>query len=391
MAEGAYRAGNVLLQVLLARALVPERYGTFSGAYSLFLVLVALLSLGITEAFIREGALRRERVGSVLAEFFSLRAVSAAATAAAIAAIAVSGGADAPVLFGVGLFLLARSVTAFLATVFRAREEIWKEFAVRAGETAVLLAIAGIALPASWSLATLVGALAAAAAAVAAAAYAGLRVRLSGFGWRFPRGAARRIAAAAPYGLPAVAGSWLLRIDIVAWQRLGGNAARTAFFAAAANVVLGAALAAAVACAALYPSLSRRRGMMGRGEYLRAAGLFLLLGGVLAAALAAAPGPIVRAAYGARYALATPWLAALAPFVVFLAPGIFAMTTLAARGRTIAIAILGLAPLAAKIVLDAVFVRRAPGWIAPSSILLEAVASGAAVLTGLSGTRAHYS
>ena len=379
LAEAAARVGNFLLQILLVRTLAPVRYGVFAYAYSLFFVVIALTSLGISEAFIREGSIGRERIGAVLSGFFSLRVLSAAAAAAVIAAVAAASGTDGPVIFGVGLFLLFRSVTAFLATVFRAREVIRKEFLLRLAETGVIVSVGGAALAMRWSLSTVVWSLAAAAAACMAAAIAIFRARVPGFSWSLPAGAGRRIVAAAPYGLPAVAGGWLLRIDVAAFQRLGHDPERTGYFAAAVNLVLAAGLVPAIASAGLYPGLAR--GERGTGVPVRRA-LFLFSGaGVLLAALFRfAPGLIVRSAYGARYLAAAPWLAALAPFLLFLAPGIFAASVLAARGETAVVCGVLLVPLAGNAASNLALFPRHPSAVVPVTIAWQALAAIAAVI-----------
>lgn len=388
-AEAAARAGNAVLQLLLVRAMAPERYGVFAYAYSLFLVVVALMSLGVSEAFVREGSIRRERLGSVLSEFFSLRMLSAGATSAVVLAVAISSRSESSVVLAVGLFLLFRSVTAFLATAFRAREAISREFALRTAESALLVAVAGAAVLFDWPLSTLVWGLTAAAGAALVAAIAGFRAFLPGFAWTLPPSAFRRILAAAPYGLPAVAGAWLLRIDIVFLQKAGGDSARTAFFAAAANLVLVAGLLPAIASAAVYPGISRRGSGRGMG---RAMLMFFGGGAILAGGLAASPEPLVRLAYGARYFGAVPWTVALAPFLVFLAPGVFAATVLAARGETGRLCLVTLVPLAIQALADAVLLPARPGAIAGTSIALEGLgACGAMAFVMLSPRRSSSS
>jgi O-antigen/teichoic acid export membrane protein len=373
MAESAARFGNVLLQVLLVRALDPARYGVFAYAYSLFLVVIPLTSLGIAEAFIREGAIRGERIGAVLSEHFSLRALSAGVAAAVIVAVSTAGGADSPVILAVGAYLLFRSLTSFLATMFRAREVIWKEFALRSVETAVIVAVGAAALALRWSLPRVVWALAAAGAACLAIAVVGFRTLLPDFAWRLPKRAIRRISAAAPYGLPAVAGGWLLRIDVVFFERMGGDAARTGYFASAVNLVLGAALVPVIAAAAVYPTLARRGA--GRGEGVgRLLAAFAAVGAVMSVALWASAVPVVRIAYGAGYAPASRWLAAAAPFLAFLSPAIFAATVLAARGRTGLLSAALLVPLAGVAVSDALCLPSRASAVVPLTIAWEAAA-----------------
>jgi len=374
LAESAARLGNVLLQVLLVRALAPDRYGVFAYAYSLFLVVISLTGLGIPEAFIREGAIRSERIGEVLSEHFSLRAISAAAAAAIVLAVSAGAGRDAPVILAVGAYLLFRSLTSFLATMFRAREVIWKEFALRSAETAVIVGVGAAALALRWSLVRVVWSLAVAGAACLAAAIVGFRALLPQFSWTLPRAAVRRIAAAAPYGLPAVAGGWLLRIDVVLFQRLGRDPVRTAYFASAVNVVLGAALVPVVAAAAVYPTLSRRGTGRGAGVGRLFAG-FAAAGAVMAAGLALGASRIVRIAYGPAYAPAAPWLAASAPFLAFLSPAIFAATVLAARGRASVLSAMLLAPLGGVAVSAALCFPAHAGAVVPVTIAWEALAS----------------
>jgi O-antigen/teichoic acid export membrane protein len=391
MAEAAARTGNLFLQVLLVRALAPARYGVFAYAYSLFLVVIALTSLGIAEAFIREGAIGRERIGSVLSGFFSLRALSGLVAAAIIAGVSATSGRDGPVILAVGLFLLFRSITAFLATAFRAREVIWKEFVLRLAEVAVLVSVAAAALALRWSLSAVVWSLAAAGAACLVAAVVVFRSRMPGFAWSIPPGALRRIAAAAPYGLPAVAGGWLLRIDIASFQQLGGDPERTAYFAAAVTLVLALGLVPAIASAALYPSLARE----GRGADAltgRVLLLFALAGAGLAAVLRAAPELLVRWVYGVRYLPTADWVSALAPFLLFLSPGIFAATILAARGRSVLLCAILLAPLAAQAVANFLLFPRHVAAVVPVSIGFEGIAAVTAVVfSRLSPSRADRS
>jgi O-antigen/teichoic acid export membrane protein len=391
MAEAAARAGNVFLQLLLVRALAPARYGVFAYAYSLFLVVIALTSLGITEAFVREGARARDRIGSVLSGFFALRALSGGVAAAIIAVVAATSGADGPVILAVGLFLLFRSMTAFLATTFRAREVIWKEFVVRLAEVLALVAVASVALALRWSLPTVVWSLAAAGAACLAAAIAAFRALMPGFSWSVPPGALRRIAAAAPYGLPAVAGGWLLRIDIAFFQQLGRDPEKTAFFAAAVTLVLAAGLVPAIASAALYPSLARG-GERADALVGRMLLLFGLAGAGLAAVLRAAPVFLVRAAYGPRYLPSAPWVSALAPFLLFLCPAIFAATVLAARGRAALLCVLLLVPLAVQAIADFfLFPSRAAAVVLVSIGLQAAVLVAGVIFLWLSRSRSYRS
>jgi len=389
MAEAAARIGNFLLQILLVRALAPVRYGVFAYAYSLFFVVIALTSLGISEAFIREGSIERERIGSVLSGFFSLRVLSAAVAAVIIAGVAAASGADGPVIFAVGLFLLFRSVTAFLATVFRAREVIRKEFLLRLAETAAIVGVGAAALAMRWTLSMVVWTLAAAAAACTAAAIVAFRFRVPGFSWSLPAGAWRRMMAAAPYGLPAVAGGWLLRIDVAAFQKLGHDPVRTAYFAAAVNLVLAAGLVPAIASAALYPALAR--GERGTGVPVgRVLLLFSGAGAGLAALLRFEPDLLVRWAYGARYMPAAAWLALLAPFLFFLSPCIFAASVLAARGEAAVVCGVLLIPLAGNAASTLALYPYHPNAVVPVTVAWEAVAAiSAAVFVYLSASRSR--
>ena len=391
MAEAAARIGNFLLQILLVRALAPVRYGVFAYAYSLFFLVIALTSLGVTEAFIREGSIGRERIGAVLSGFFSLRVLSAVVAAVIIAGVAAVSGADGPVIFAVGLFLLFRSVTAFLATVFRAREVIRKEFLLRLAETGAIVGVGAVALAMRWTLSTVVWTLAAAAGACMAAAIVAFRFRMPGFSWSLPAGAWRRMMGAAPYGLPAVAGGWLLRIDVAAFQKLGHDPERTAYFAAAVNLVLAAGLVPAIASAALYPALAR--GERGTGVPLaRALMLFSGAGIVLAALFRFEPDLLVRSAYGARYLPAAAWLAALAPFLLFLSPGIFASSVLAARGEAAAVCGVLLVPLAGNAASSLALFPSHPDAVVPVTIAWQGLAASAAMIfVYLSSLRSHRS
>jgi O-antigen/teichoic acid export membrane protein len=179
-----------------------------------------------------------------------------------------------------------------------------------------------------------------------------------------------------------VAGGWLLRIDIASFQQLGRDPERTAFFAAAVTLVLAAGLVPAIASAALYPSLAR-----GGSEIDAMAGRMLVLFGVggaaLAGALRASSGLLVRRAYGVAYLPAAAWVAALAPFLLFLSPGIFAATILAARGRAALVCAILLVPLAAQALANLFLFPRHAAGVVPVSIGLEAIAGIAAVVFAL--------
>jgi O-antigen/teichoic acid export membrane protein len=379
LAEASVRAANVILQFLLARALGRAQYGIFAYAYSLAMIVVPAGGIGLLEAFVRKGASRQEGVIPALSEFFPLRAASAAATFALIAAASLAQRPDASIVLAVGLFALFRSLTAFLAAAFRAAEVIWKEFALRCGEAAALLAVVFASMRFRPGLVSVSVTLAGAAALFFLLTLGVLRRVFPGLRWTWPRSWISAAARAAPLGLPALTGILLLRTDVVMIRRLTGDATATADYAAAVNLVLGAGLVPVTISAALFPALSRRRVAGGRELGASIFG-FVLLGGALALLVATQAERIVRLAYGAEFESAARIVVSLAPFLVFLAPTVFAATVLASRNAAGLLVVLALVPLGLKIAADLMLLPERLNRVPASSAAVQAVMLGGAAI-----------
>ncbi len=380
LAEAAVRGGNVVLQFVLARALGRGAYGTFAYAYSLALLVVAAGGIGLLEAFVRRAAAADGTVAGELSTFFPLRAASAAATLVLLAVLALAHRAGFPVVLAIGIFVLFRALTAFLASSFRAVEVIWKEFALRCGEAAVLLIVVFGAIRLRPGLASISVVLAGASGTFLLLTVAAFRKVFPDLAWMWPRSWASTVLRAAPLGLPALIGALLLRTDVILIQRVGRSAAATADYAAAVNIVLGAGLLPATIAAALFPALSRRSRNLGRNVILSGIAGFVLLGGMLALVLAGGAKTLVRLAYGPEFASAAAVVSALSPFLLFLSPTIFAATLLASRNSVVPLAGLAIVPLALKIVVD---LRLLPGGlssVAASSTILQAATFAVASL-----------
>ncbi len=391
LAEAAVRGGNVVLQFLLARALGRQQYGIFAYAFSLAMIVVPAGGIGLLEAFVRKGASAGEGVIPALSEFFPLRAASAAATLLLLAAVAVAQRTDSAVVFVVGLFALFRALTAFLAAAFRAADVIWKEFALRSAEAAGLLAVVFASMRFRPGLVSVSATLAVAAAAFFALTLVVFRRVFPGFRWKWPPGWLSAAVRAAPLGLPALAGVLLLRTDVVLIRRLTGDAAATADYAAAATLVLGVGLVPVTIAAALFPALSRRS-LLGRREIGASLLGFLGLGGGLALLVRLEGKRMVRLAYGPEFDSAAGIVAALSPFLVFLAPTVFAAAILASRNAAGRLFALALVPLLLKVGVDFLLlpggIRRLPA----SSTAVQAVMfAGALVFLFLRPRRSDIS
>jgi O-antigen/teichoic acid export membrane protein len=373
LAEAAVRGGNVVLQFLLARALGRAQYGIFAYAFSLAMIVVPAGGVGLLEAFVRRGAAGKGGVVGALSEFFPLRTISAAVTFALLVATALAHKPDFAVVLAVGLFALFRALTAFLASAFRAAEVIWKEFALRCGEAAVLLAVTFASIRSRPSLVAISVTLAAAAALFLVLTLRVFRRVFPGLRWIWPRSWISTAVLAAPLGLPALMGILLLRTDVVLIRRLTRDASATADYAAAVNLVLGAGLIPATISAALFPALSRRRRASRPRLLLGAASGFLFLGGALALLLEAQAGRIVRLAYGAEFDSASAILAALSPFLVFLSPTIFIATVLASRRAVGSLVGLALVPLGLKLTADLWLLPGGLALVPTSSTIIQAI------------------
>ena len=379
LAEAAVRGGNVVLQFLLARALGRQQYGVFAYAFSLAMIVVPAGGIGLLEAFVRKGASERRGIVPALSEFFPLRAVSAAATLGLLVAIAVAQRTDSAAVFVVGLFALFRALTAFLAAAFRAAEVIWKEFALRTGEAAGLLAVVFASMRFRPNLVSLSATLAGAAAVFFVLTLAVFRRMFPGFRWKWPGAWLSSAVRAAPLGLPAFAGVLLLRTDVVLIRRLTGDAAATADYAAAATLVLGVGLVPVTIAAALFPALSRRS-LTGRREIAASLLGFLGLGAGLALLLRLGGQKMVRLAYGPEFDSAAGIVAALSPFLVFLAPTVFAAAILASRNAAGRLFALALVPLLLKVGADFLLLPGQLSRIPASSTAVQAIMCAGALI-----------
>jgi O-antigen/teichoic acid export membrane protein len=332
LAELLARLGNLGIQLVLIRALAPGVFGRLAYAFSLFSLLVPALSLGLPEAFVREGSVSRERLPGVLTEYFSLRVFSAGGALALAALLAGLHGSDFAILFAVAAYVVFRSMTQFLALSFRAAEIFSREFALRAGESLFLLLVAAGASHATGSLPSITVSLAAGAAAYLGGTLLAFRSLHPGFAWRFPSSAAQKVVLAMPLGLPLLLPSLLLRADVVLYRIWTGDLPTTGYYAAAANVVLGAALLPALMVGAVFPALSRHNRELRSRPALLISGTagFLVLGAALAGGLSLFAVPVARIVCGPGYGPAGPLLSALSPFLLFLSPALFVSAFLAA-------------------------------------------------------------
>jgi O-antigen/teichoic acid export membrane protein len=326
LAEGVPRIANFGIQLLLIRTFAPARYGIFGYAYALFALFIPAMNLGLPELLVREGARHRGDMTRIISRYASLKLLAGAVFVLVVAAVAASQPAVAGILFWVGIYLLLRSMTQFLAATFRALERMSGEFVIRTAEACFVLLACAILSTTSLPMSKFVAWLAAAAALAVTVVFFSLRRVFSGLAWSFDaRDAIETLRQAIPFGLAAFLVQMYLRIDIVMLEHLVHDAAGVGYYASAVNFLLGVAIGPSIVAWALFPALSRRyRDLPGqkKGVYVGAA-LFALFGGGLALALVALVRPVVLHLFGARYLPAAPLAAALAPALVFLAPNLY--------------------------------------------------------------------
>jgi O-antigen/teichoic acid export membrane protein len=326
LAEGVPRFANFGIQLLLIRSFAPAVYGEFGYAYALFALFVPAMNLGLPELLVREGARHRGEITRIISRYASLKLFAAATFVLIIAGIAATERAVAGVLFWVGIYLLLRSITQFLAATFRALERMSGEFIVRMAEAIFVFLVCLALSTARLPLTRFVAWLAAAAAVAVAVVFVRFRQIFPGFAWRFDaRDAAGILRQAIPFGLAAFLVQMYLRIDVVMLRQLLHDAVQVGYYASAVSFLLGVAIGPTIVVWALFPVLSRRYRDLPRrraGVYAGAA-LFAVLGGVLAVTLAILVRPFVLYVFGARYLPAAPIATALAPALIFLSANLY--------------------------------------------------------------------
>jgi len=386
--EVAVRAANFAIQLILIRCLRPALFGDYIYAFSLFAIIVPLLSLGLLEAFVREGAAAGPRMPEVLSEFFSLRLATALASAAVVAAVAAFQGRLAGVFFGVGIFVLLRSLIQFLGSAFRAAENMSREFALRLGDGALLVATTAGVCVVGAGLPGFVAGLVAAAAVYLAGTIAVFRRRHPGFRWRWHSGAIRRLARSLPLGIPALVGILVLRTDVVMVRRMTGDAAATGLLGAVVNLLLAGALIPGFVCSAIFPALSRRREeLAGRTALVaRAVAIFAAGGAALAAVLWIGAPLWIRIVCGHDYASASQTLRRLSPVLVVLSPAVFLATVLAAVNDLRALLALAIFPF---VVVVAGNIWAIPRLGEPGMAAISLAAQGLSLVIGTLGCLKH--
>lgn len=302
------KAGTLVAIVLLARYLEPVYFGQFAVALAIAASLEAIADLGVSQAVVREGAGRPDRLRRLVASLAWPKLTLAAALPLTSWATAVLLGLPSDVVEATLWLGIARgldSLTTFARAVFQAREQMAYDAASLTADSFVRVAFAGYAIASGFGTVGIAKAMALAALVVLLGT-AVVCVKLTGL--RPGRPDLGLALSAIGMGLPFAA-AWLLdslvlRIGIVVAAAEPGAAA-AGRFAAAARLAEPTLIIPAMVGAALLPLTSRHllEGVIPAARVLTASlkVSILAMGGVAVVAFASAP-LIVDVLFGPAFA-----------------------------------------------------------------------------------------
>jgi O-antigen/teichoic acid export membrane protein len=329
------KLGTLLLMIVAARALSTESFALLATGLATATVLTSALDLGSQTLLTRDGVTGPLARGSLLR---SLAVARAPLVLAALALALVLGAASGRLLLAVATVVvgIVGAAQLSLSGALRSAQDLRPE-AISKLLSGILISLGGA------TLAVLTGdggwVLMAIAAAMVVGSLPLLRAgrRTIALGRRASAWAPLRRAL--PLGLMGLATLIYYRSGTVALSIVSGAHA-TAAFGAATMIAWGLLAFANAVTTGLLPRLSALGGGEARAHLTRRALIWsTALAVLLAAIVAAASGPLVDIAYGARYRSAAEPLAILAASTVLIAFTGVLGTALIAAGRVRPVAI----------------------------------------------------
>ena len=290
LGEGAYRGSRFVLTVLLARHLGADSFGKWSFALALAALFAILANFGLPTLTVRDIAVDRGHTRSYVGNMVVLKVLLGLATLAIIGvlgAVLGSGRDEIGLIYLLGVFVVVASYGELFDAVFRGHDRMEFEAYAKLLLAGCLLVLGGTLVWKSAPLLSFGVAYIVAAAFSAAFGLVLLFRRFGGFSlgidldfWK------ATLRAAFPIMLATIAFIAYFRIDLVMLSQMKGDL-ETGLYSAAYNFVLPAVYLPVLLVTALYPTLSRQAGDISafRQSYVRATGMLLVYGMVVAAAL----------------------------------------------------------------------------------------------------------
>jgi O-antigen/teichoic acid export membrane protein len=347
---------------LMTRYLGPEKYGFYSTALSLALIMLPLSDLGFDLFMIRAISAERSLLPNELSHTLSIKCILAVIVLGLMILAGLLLGYDSFIigyiaLLGVSLLIsaLAQSLISAIRAIRKMRYESLSLLAGRAcTTTAIFILVLLKAELAVLILAYLMGSI-----VIFAAAYyflnrqygpPGLFFSLTGW---FPR-----LKGAFPFGITAILSAVYFKIDIIILSKMQ-DAATVGLYNSAQNLIGGSVLLASPLVVAMFPAMaalyktSKQEAdeIFGRGLTF-----ILLLGLPLGVGTAFMAGNVIKLIYGAKFLPATPLLTIMAVKIPIVYLTLLIGTSLGAVGFQKKVAIVSTVNLVFNVVMNLLFI-----------------------------------
>lgn len=316
------QAGSALLSFVaifaMTRYLGPERFGIYSTALSLALMLIPLSDLGFDLYMVRVISADTSRLSNELSRTLSIKAILSAVVWALMITAAFILRYDALLigyvaLIGLSLVIasLAQSFIGAIRAIRKMRLESYSLLAGRASTTLGILIL--IFLKANLTviiLAYLLGSI----LLLGSASYF-LKKEIGTLGLFFSlSGWQARLAGALPFGITAILTAVYYKIDTVMLSKMQDTTS-VGFYSSAQNLITGSMMLATPLVVSIYPAMAavyKERKAEAENIFQRGLVFILLLGIPLGVGTSLMAGTLIKFIYGVKFLLAIPLLTIVA-------------------------------------------------------------------------------
>jgi O-antigen/teichoic acid export membrane protein len=329
---------SFLTVFLLTRYLGPEKFGFYSTALSLALLLHPISDLGFDTHLTRAISADTSRLQRELSHTLSIKSILAIAVLGLMVVSAAILNYDSFLIEYVailGLALVISSVAqSFMAAIRAIRKMRYESLSLLAGRAVTALAICILILLRA-DLQVIVLAYLSGAVILLTAGYYFLKNETGGLGLFFDlSGWRERARAAFPFGVTAILAGIYFKIDTVILSKMH-DAAAVGYYNSAQNFINGSLMLASPLVIAIFPVMAavyQERREEAADIFRRGLVFILLLGLPLGVGAVLMADSVIKLAYGARFASAAPILTLMAVKIPIVFATLFIGNVLGAIG-----------------------------------------------------------
>jgi O-antigen/teichoic acid export membrane protein len=323
---------------LMTRYLGPEKYGFYSTALSLALILLPLSDLGFDLFMIRAISTDRSRLPHELSHTMSIKCILAVIVLGLMILIGTLLRYDSFIIGYIALigvsFLISALAQSLISAIRAIRKMRYESLSLLMGRASTTLTIFILVLFKA-DLAVLILAYLLGSIVIFAAAYYFLnrqygypRISFSLSGWF------RRLKGAFPFGVTAILSAVYFKIDIIILSKMQ-DATSVGLYNSAQNLIGGSVLLASPLVVAMFPAMAalyQTRKEEADDIFGRGLTFILLLGLPLGVGTAFMAGSVIKLIYGAKFLPAIPLLTIMAAKIPIVYLTLLIGTSLGAVG-----------------------------------------------------------